>query len=277
MSCKTILSVVCVNQDEHDLLDAVELCREIDAHLSVVVVQLAPPPPMGDAGVIGTVWLDERKDEQARLDCYVAKVSDMLAETGISFSLEGRFTEIASAGDELGERARYSDLTVMGSGLTSDPDLKSRAIDGCLFNSARPILLAPSRGKISLKPKNVMIAWDSSLEAALAVRAALDFIAQAATVHIVLVDPKAEIRKNGQEPGADIARYLARHSAIVNVDQLSSMGRPVADVLQQHAMDMSADMIVMGAYGHSRIRERIFGGVTRSMIEGSKVPVFMVH
>ncbi len=64
---------------------------------------------------------------------------------------------------------------------------------------------------------------------------------------------------------------------MVGVDRLTSMGRPVAEVIQQHAVDMAADMIVMGAYGHSRIRERIFGGVTRSMIEGSAVPVFMIH
>jgi nucleotide-binding universal stress UspA family protein len=277
MSYKTILAVVRVDQEERDLRDAIELCREVDAHLSVVVVQLAPPPPMGDAGIVATVWLDERQDEQARLEAYVAKVDEMLSATGISYSLEGRFTEIAGAGEELGERARYSDLTILGAGLKLDPDLMSRAIDGCLFNSARPILLAPSAGRMSLRPRNVMIAWDSSLEAALAVRAALDLISQAESVRIVLVDPKAGTNKNGQEPGAEIARYLARHSTAVNVDQLSSMGRPVAEVLQQHAADMSADMIIMGAYGHSRIRERIFGGVTRSMIEGSKIPVFMVH
>ncbi|URK87761.1 universal stress protein [Rhizobium sp. RCAM05350] len=209
MPYKTILAVVRVDQEERDLHDAIELCREVDAHLSVVVVQLAPPPPMGDAGIVATVWLDERQDEQKRLEAYVAKVNEMLSTTGISYSLEGRFTEIANAGDELGERARYSDLTIMGAGLKLDPDLKSRAIDGCLFNSARPILLAPSHGRMSLRPRNVMVAWDSSLEAALAVRAALDFIAQAESVRIVLVDPKADTNKNGQEPGADIARYLA--------------------------------------------------------------------
>ena len=277
MSYKSILAVVRVDQEESDLRDAIELCREVDAHLSVVVVQLAPPPPMGDVGIIATVWLDERTDEQARLDADVARVNGLLSAAGISYSLEGRFTEIANAGDELGERARYSDLTVMGAGLKLDPDLKARAVDGCLFNSARPILLAPNAGKMSLRPRNVMIAWDSSLEAALAVRAALDFISQAENVRIVLVDPKADVDKNGQEPGADIARYLAHHSRAVSVDQLTSMGRPVAEVIQQHAADMSADVIVMGAYGHSRISERIFGGVTRTMIEGSAVPVFMVH
>jgi len=277
MSYKSILAIVGVDQDERDLHAAVELCREVAAHLSVVVVQLAPPPPMGDAGVIATVWLEQSRTEQERLGADVVRLNELLSQTGISCSVEGKFLAMANAGDDLGERARYFDITVIGSALKFDPDLKSRAVDGCLFNSARPMLLASSKGTLSLRPKTVMIAWDSSLEATRAVGAALDLIIQAETVRVVLVDPKADTRENGEEPGADIARYLARYSAAVSIDQLPSMGRPVAEVLQQHAMDISADMIVMGAYGHSRIRERIFGGVTRSMIEGTAVPVFMVH
>jgi nucleotide-binding universal stress UspA family protein len=277
MSYKSILAVVGLDEEERNLLEAVELCREIDAHLSVIVVLLAPPPPMGDAGIIATVWLEQSQAEQERLDAYVVKVNGLLSQTGISYSVESKFAAIASAGDELGEQARYSDLTIIGAGLKFDPDLKSRAVDGCLFSSARPILLGSGKKPMSLRPKTVMIAWDSSLEATRAVGAALGMIAEAEAVRVVLVDPKADRRQNGEEPGADIGRYLARHSASVSIDQLSSMGRPVAEVLQQQAMDISADIIVMGAYGHSRIRERIFGGVTLSMIEDANVPVFMVH
>ncbi len=155
---------------------------------------------MGDAGIVAAVWVDERQDEQAKLDAYVTGVATRLSATGISYSLEGRFIETAIAGDELGKRARYSDLTLMGAGLKLDPDLKSRAVDGCLFNSARPILFAPNTGKMSLRPKNVIVAWDSSLEAALAVRAALDFISQAEIVRIVLVDPKADVARVDRNP-----------------------------------------------------------------------------
>ncbi|OJF92758.1 universal stress protein [Pararhizobium antarcticum] len=277
MSYKSILAIVGVDQDARDLQVAVELCRELDAHLSVVVAQLAPPPPMGDAGIIATVWLEQSRAEQDRLEADVVRLNMLLSQTGISFSAEGMFGPMANAGDDLGERARYSDLTIIGAALKFDPDLKSRAVDGCLFNSARPILLMPETGTASLRPKTVMIAWDSSLEAARAVGAALDLIIQAETVHVVLVDPKAATRENGEEPGADIARYLARYSDAVSIDRIPSMGRPVAEVLQQHAADISAGVVVMGAYGHSRIRERIFGGATRSMIEGVAVPVFMVH
>lgn len=90
----------------------------------------------------------------------------------------------------------------------------------------------------------------------------------------MLVDPKT---KNGEEPGADVATYLARHRVKVTVDRLPSAGGPVEEVLAQHARDTSAGLIVIGAYGHSRIRERVFGGVTKSMIDAPILPVLMVR
>jgi nucleotide-binding universal stress UspA family protein len=92
-----------------------------------------------------------------------------------------------------------------------------------------------------------------------------------------MVDPSAALRASGEEPGADIAAYLARHGINVTVDTLPSAGRSVVQVLQQHAVDVASDVIVMGAYGHSRLRELVFGGVTRSMLEAARPPVLMAH
>ncbi|WP_245507170.1 universal stress protein [Rhizobium sp. PP-CC-3G-465] len=277
MSYKSILAIVRVDHSERELRDAVDFCAEADAHLSVLIVQLASPPPIGDAMIISSVWLEERESEKASLDAYIEKVKDIVSATGISCSVEGTYAEAASAEENLGMRARYSDLTIIGSDLELDRDLFSTAVEGCLFRSARPAILAPRGGGVSLRPAKVMIAWDSSLESARAVGAALDLISQAECVHVVVVDPNTGARKNGDEPGADIALYLSRHSANVIVDQLPAMGRSVAEVLQQHATDMGANMIVMGAYGHSRLRERVFGGVTKSMIASRETPVFMAH
>jgi nucleotide-binding universal stress UspA family protein len=98
----------------------------------------------------------------------------------------------------------------------------------------------------------------------------------AESVNVVLVDPTAS-RWNGHEPGADVATYLARHGVKVTVDRLPSAERPVNEVLNEHAIDTSADLIVIGAYGHTRLRERIFGGVTKAMIEAPVVPVLLVR
>lgn len=95
-------------------------------------------------------------------------------------------------------------------------------------------------------------------------------------VNVVLVDPAAS-RWNGHEPGADVATYLARHGIKVTVDRLPSAERPVDEVLNEHAIDTTADLIVIGAYGHTRLRQMIFGGVTKAMIEAPIVPVLLVR
>ena len=121
-----------------------------------------------------------------------------------------------------------------------------------------------------------MIAWDSRAEAARAVHEALGFLQGSEETRIVMVDPQAH-GGSGAEPGADIAAYLARRGLKVTVDRLPSAGHLISDVLTQHAADMQADLIVMGAYGHSRLRERIFGGVTKSMLDKPPLPLFLAR
>lgn len=135
----------------------------------------------------------------------------------------------------------------------------------------------PATGKISLAPQQVMLAWNSRPEAAKAAKAALDMLKGAASTRIVIVDPDTSYFQNGGEPGADIAAFLARHGVTAIVEQLPSGQRKTEGVLRQHALETGCDMIVMGAYGHSRLRERIFGGVTAAILEDCKVPVFLAR
>lgn len=123
----------------------------------------------------------------------------------------------------------------------------------------------------------MLLAWNSRAEAAQAAREALEMMTWAEEVHVVLVDPDSSYWVSGGEPGADVAAYLARHGVKVVVEQLASGGRPVEDVLERHALEIDADLIVMGAYGHSRLRERIFGGVTASMVRESRFPVLIAR
>jgi len=122
-----------------------------------------------------------------------------------------------------------------------------------------------------------MIAWDSRIESSQAVARSLSLLANTDQVSLVLVDPTEGDLDQGAEPGADAATYLARHGVKVTVDRLPSQGRTVASVLSQHATDTAADLLVMGAYGHSRLRQRIFGGVTSAMIEKPPLPVLMAR
>ena len=278
MPFKTLLSVIGVDQSDRDLQTAIGLCQETGAHLSVLVVALAAPPPIGEyAAVVSDAWLEEREADMNRLRETAAKMTARLADTDVSADVDSTYSEIAWADEVIGRRARYADLTVLGPDLLTGADLRDSALSGALFDSAKPVLIVPEGRAPTLRPKRVLVAWDSRPEAVRAVREALDLLAAAEDVRVVLVDPQASDLGNGPEPGADIATYLTRHGVKVSVDRLPSSGRSVATVLKQHATDMDADLIVMGGYGHSRLRERIFGGVTRSMLDEPVLPMLMAR
>ncbi|MBB3236846.1 universal stress protein [Phyllobacterium endophyticum] len=268
MSIKTIMCVVGMKVGDEDLKSAVDLCTENNAHLSVLVISLASPPPIGDyAATLSDAWLKERQHDLQGLEKRASKIAQLLGQSGISASVQSEYAEFVGAAEEIGRHARYSDLIVVGPEVLKSEVLNSKVVEGALFESGRPVLIAPSGTTPTLTPKHVLLAWDSRVEAARAAREAIDMLIKAEDVHVTLVDPDTSSAMNGPEPGADVGTYLARHGVKVIVDRLPSGGDPIATVLNQHAVDVSADLIVMGGYGHSRLRERVFGGVTKSMID----------
>ena len=123
----------------------------------------------------------------------------------------------------------------------------------------------------------IVVAWDGSLEASRAVAAAMPLIEAAREVRVALVAPRVRGSEHGQEPGADLGAVLSRHNGNVSVDRLPSLDRSVARALLGHASDTEADLLVLGAYGHSRLTEAIFGGVTHDMLREAPLPLVMAH
>jgi nucleotide-binding universal stress UspA family protein len=278
MSIKTIMCVVGMKVGDSDLRSAVDLCAKNDAQLSVLVIAFASPPPIGDyASTISDAWLEERTRENQQLEKRVDKIVKLVEQARISASVQSEHIEFVWAAEAIGRHARYSDLIFIGPEVLKSDKLKSKAVEGALFESGRPVLIAPSGTPPTLAPRHVLLAWDSRVESARAAREALDMLVMAEDVHVTLVDPDTSSIMNGPEPGADVGAYLAHHGVKVVVDRLASGGNPVADVINQHAVDIAADLIVMGGYGHSRLRERVFGGVTKSMIDAPKFPILMAR
>ncbi|WFU13254.1 universal stress protein (plasmid) [Rhizobium sp. CB3090] len=278
MSYKTILVPVGVNHFQEDLKNAIALGQSADAHLAVTIVAMAAPPPVGGyAEIISAAWLEERQGDLAKLADQVEIVKDMLKTSGLSYDAQDLYTEFAWADEDIAKRALYADLTLVGRQAAQDQDLCKRILDGALFQSPTPVLFNPRDRVANLTPRSALIAWDSQMEAARAVQQALPMLQTASEVHVTLIDPIATESNSGEEPGADIATYLARHGVPVAVDVLSSGGRTVDETLKQHAVDVAAELIVMGAYSHSRLREIIFGGVTQAMLETAKLPIFWSH
>jgi hypothetical protein len=194
MTIKTILSVVDVAQSDRDIELATELSRSVDAHLSVLVLSIAMPPPTSEyAAVLSEVWLEERQRDVERLEARVREVTGILAKSEISADVTGEYVERSWSDDMIGRRGRYADLTLIGPDLASDKDLKTMALKGALYESEIPVLLVPSAADATLAPRCVLVAWDSGPEAARAVREALPLLAGADEVHVTMVDPHAKM------------------------------------------------------------------------------------
>lgn len=276
---KTVLSILAAGR-EADLGAAVDLSARDSAHLSVLALSVAPSPPIGEiasAATLTTVWLEARQEGEKALDGFVEQVEAEIARVGVSAHVTGSHAEIREIASEIARRARYADVILLGPALLGDEVLGSLVLDAALFESGTPVMILPAGGAATLSPNRTMVAWDSGHEAAQALKAAAALVDLSGDVRVVMVDPEGSERGQGEEPGADIAAYLARKGARVTVERLPSLGQPTQEVLRRHAADMNADLMVMGAYGHSRLRQRIFGGVTRSLTAEPPAPLLLAR
>ena len=174
--------------------------------------------------------------------------------------------------------ARYADLSLIGQPYDSVQEtVLTKVFEGVLLDSGRPAVMVPKGWSGGSFGNRVMIAWTPCKEAARAVADAMPFIEAAESVHVAMVDPATGADAHGEEPGADLAALLAHHRVPVTVDALPSAGNSVADRLLTHAAECDANLIVMGGYGHLRLRESLFGGVTRDLIRKSEVPLLLAH
>jgi nucleotide-binding universal stress UspA family protein len=151
--------------------------------------------------------------------------------------------------------------------------MRELMIESVLFEGGVPVLVVPYIGG-TLPLKNVMVAWDGSPTASRAVHAALPMLQMADKVTVVMVDTG---KRTHGEPGSDIATYLARHGLDVTIDVVPRPSGGVADAILNYVSDQNVDLVVMGGYGHSRMREFLFGGATREILASMTVPVLMAH
>src|SRR3712207_5183974 len=174
--------------------------------------------------------------------------------------------------------ARNADLVIVGEPNPEQSGTdKIALVEAAFMDTGRPALVVPYLGARAMPPRRVLIAWDGSREAARAVHDALPLLRQAEDVIILIVDADKLGARFGPQPGAGILAHLARHAVTARVKPVHSQGAAIVGLILAQAGEVGADLIVMGGYGHSRLREMMLGGVTRYMLERMRVPVLFAH
>jgi nucleotide-binding universal stress UspA family protein len=263
---------------EETLTHAIAAAEAHDAHLDVLCLGVDRSQTgyyyAGASAIVLQETIARAQEESEEVEALARKRLDA---TTIRWSLDAGVSQLADLGRHVSARARFSDLVILpqpygdGRGAELEPVTES-----ALFEGHTPVLISPPGAAPVPHPKRILLGWNESSEALGATRAALPLLRAAESVHVVVIDPPTH-GPNRSDPGGLLSQYLARHGVKVEIDVLSKTLPRVSDVLLRHVTDMDADMVVMGAYGHSRFREAIFGGATRYMLEQATVPVFMAH
>ncbi|AAV96752.2 universal stress protein [Ruegeria pomeroyi] len=229
------------------------------------------------AGANALILQETLNRANAEAEEVLTLAQDTLGKSGVRWSAESGVAQIADLGRHVAHRARFSDLVVLSRPYGEDRGSEAEPIvEAAMFEGHAPVLVVPDNAPPLKQPRTVLLGWNESVEAMRAIRLAMPFLRAADLVRIVVIDPPRH-GPDRSDPGGLLSQMLARHGVKVEIDVLSKTMTRVSDILNRHATDTSADMLVMGAYGHSRFREAILGGATRNMLEQATVPVFMAH
>ena len=276
MSYKTILVHIDPGKRGSVRLEvAIRLARQHDAHL-VALHALAPfEPPSYVAAEMGPAIIEAQRlvaaTDMARTE---AEFTKQVTAAGLR-NVEWR-TAVEDPVVAMTLHARYADLVVIGQTDASDSSqVPADFPERLVLAAGRPVLILPSVGSFASVGKRILVAWSQSREATRAVTDAIPFLQLADTVHVMVVNPKAG--EHGAVAGADIGLYLARHGVRVEVKADHGAEIDVGNELLSRAADLDADLIVMGGYGHSRLKEWVLGGATRTILESMTAPVLMSH
>lgn len=257
-----------------------QIAQAMDAHLDALALGVDRTQVgysyVGSGAVVIAAAMD-RAEGEAR-EAEAALNAALVAQTStLRSSVESVVTQLGALTDVVAARARYSDLVILPLPYGKSRGVEDEAVtEAALFEGMAPVLIVPPSGMRTPEPKRIIVAWNQSREALVAARRAMPFLKRADMVQIVVVDPPTHGPERS-DPGGLLCQFLVRHGVRAEVSVLARTLPRVSEVLARQALDVNADMLVMGAYGHSRFREAILGGATRDMLEKSEVPVFLAH
>lgn len=279
MAYKSILTVVTDAKSASAQIEtAIALTQREDAHLDVLCVGIDyTQTGYYYGGAAAVLTQDAHNEAMAAAGKAEETVRQRLAQEDIRWAVETSVSMVGALGGPVSMFARFSDLVVLQKPYGESGSQAAEVIlESCLFEGHAPVLVVPGGSVSTEYGKRIVLAWNQSDEALSAARAAMPMLKSASLVNITIIDPPAHGPERS-DPGGLLSQFLARHGVKAEVSVLARTLPRASEILCRHARDINADMVVMGAYGHSRFREAILGGATRNMLEIADLPVFMAH
>lgn len=258
---------------------AMQLAQSQGAHLTGLAIAAEPNlPSFVYSQLPAEVLTMQRETIEGQARDTANRFAEAAKRNGLNADARAEVCLQADIAGQIGLHARYADLVIMGQADPEDPPAGGLHLaEEVALSSGRPVLVIPYIGASKPIGRRIMVAWDAGREAARAVGDAMPILTQAEKVEVLVVNPRPSSSGHGAEPGADIALHLARHGVTVEVRQMTSPDVDVGNVVLSTLSDHGSDLLVMGAYGHTRLRELILGGVTRQIMEHMTVPVLLSH
>ncbi len=255
---------------------AVSVASAMNAHLAGVAFVYDPIVPVSATGYIPAEVIERQQaDNEADAKAAIDRFNQATKRAGVAAEPLTITASLAGAGEQFGRIARRFDLAVVGQAEPETSSIDDIIAETTLFESGRALIVVPYIQKAPLKLDKVMVCWDGSRQAARAIGDAMPLLAKAGKVEIVIIAD--EPGKQDEIAGVDMGQHLARHGLKVDLERIPRGDVDVADALLSHAADSGADFLVMGGYGHSRLREFVLGGVTRSIFRSMTIPTLMAH
>ncbi len=277
MGYKSILTVLTDINQQAQLDAALAIAQHEDAHLEVFCLAVDHTQTgfyyAGASAYVFQEAIDKAIEDAKQMEDWVR---ERLGSTAVRFSVDSAVAQVGGLSTLVGMKARFSDLVVLGRPYNDDRSNDREAVvEASLFEGCCPVLIMPAPLSESFG-KRILVAWNQSGEALAAIRRAMPFLRQAEHVEVTVIDPSPYSPERA-EPGQALAQMLVRHGVKAEVAVLAKTRPLISEIISQRATEIGADMIVMGAYGHSRLRQAILGGATRNTLEHAEIPVFMAR
>jgi nucleotide-binding universal stress UspA family protein len=279
MSYKVIATIVTDTEGSNAPVNAaIALAERFGAHLDIhAVTMLLPDRANLYFAAEATLTAAHLRNAATRHAALRSSIESRMRAEILPWTLHDATIQAPGLAEYLARKLRFSDLVVLPRPYQKGTTITvAQLVEACLFSAHRPVFMVPDTFDLPAFDGRILLGWNSGAEAMAAAQAALPFLRNAAQVEICVIDPPRHAADRS-DPGGAIAQYLMRQGAHAEVSVMAGSNAKAGELLVRHAREVGADLIVAGAYGHSRLREAVFGGATRSLLESATGPILMAR